>query len=555
MQDQAAEATPCCRGTIKAFTKKFFSTRRNVKIATRTYSHQFAAVPILLLCTFHPGGGDSSQEHPAPHRRGLAEEETAPALDSFLGFSLDYHHPPSSTTYASTVHCVGGNFQHDAWMYRSCQFQNLCLDTSTHEFLFFPSHEELALRQQLDKLLRSDLITISSVVATAAHHNDRDDELPTSQITTTLSLGTIYTPPGPQSDILSKRWFPKVITDPAVQRDLLSRGYYQLPADTVLFPFQPSPTKLLAWNDIFSIYTVLSMFGLDHKRPVLIQHKNTESTQDAFPTSFLSVLGIQLSSLGSRPKDDNSTLPIILSRGRAPKSKLVCANYGAAGLGMIASTPFRPHNEDNNNNNEPIISTHWVSRGASLSAFRAYMLKNLGLSSVPRSDSSSSSSAPLAITVVWDDESAARVTHKDRPTKEQIHNQLELSLPDGTVVRVVDAASNNNLTLFKKLAHLAATSMVYITHVGANPETLAAATFLPHGAAFIVWDDDDDMSRRRNVKAASTVTRMERDFLENGGYFDVLWLRRTESDEDSLARLVDNVKREMDGFQRFSTRV
>jgi hypothetical protein len=67
------------------------------------------------------------------------------------------------------IHCVGENYQPDSWMYRSCQFRNLCWDTETHEFLLFPSPEELALLEQLERLSRPDLVTISSISSSSSN--------------------------------------------------------------------------------------------------------------------------------------------------------------------------------------------------------------------------------------------------------------------------------------------------------------------------------------------------------------------------------------------------
>jgi hypothetical protein len=55
---------------------------------------------------------------------------------------------PKTTTsmenpLSSVVHCVGDNFlPNSAWMYRSCQYRNVCYNTQQKEFVVYPSSSQ-----------------------------------------------------------------------------------------------------------------------------------------------------------------------------------------------------------------------------------------------------------------------------------------------------------------------------------------------------------------------------------------------------------------------------
>lgn len=373
-------------------------------------------------------------------------------------------------------------------MYRSCQFRNLCLDTSTQEFLYFPSPEELALQDILDRMGNSDLITVNSIVG-PAHQAKK------------LSLGTIWAPA--QENELSQ-WFPRVVADPAVQSDLLSNGFYQLPDNAVLFPVQPSKH---AWSDIFSIYTVLSIFGLDDKVSVLLSIP--EVRDDAFPTWLFSGAGLQPTNFGD-----------VRDAGSVARSNLVCAKYGVAGLGMMGSL----------RNSSGAILSHTIGRGAALYAFRAYMLKNLGVPD--RLEVQSGATPPCTITLAYE-----TAVGDDWPRRLRASLESSLSKKNDIVIRSVNVRGLD----VKKLAQMATSSTVLISHQ-VTERILAAATFLPRGAAFVVLDG----------YGSGTKMRMERDFLEAAGYFRIHWLASPTDHHDlrTLESVVDIVRDSQDRLFR-----
>lgn len=530
--------SPPCRGGIST-----------TKAAARPYLlYVLVASMLLLYILFHQTNNrsDSSsqqeQQTTFTHRRLKEEPEaTLPSThgSTFLGFPIEYHAAPSS--YASTVHCVGENFGPDAWKYRSCQFRNLCFDTLNKEFLLFPSPEELALQDLLNKL-HSDLITISSV----SRSNDAASK------TTTLSLGTVRAQEGHDEQT---KWFPEVVSDLATQRDLLAKGYYQLPDDVAFFPFQPSPAAGFgAWSDVFSVYTVLSMFGLDGKRPALLQHDSADN--GAFPTALLPVLGIKPTNFAS---SRDASLEIS-NDTRADHnndntlSHLVCAKYGAAGLGMISVT-----RQSTAGSGDAPILTHAVARGTTLAAFRAYALRNLGgtttgtvvaseaAATVPSGATTAAALSPCTITLAF--ESSTSDVDDDNDWSEQVRAHLarSLSMKDSAVVvRSVNARGVH----IKELTQLAATSTVYIAAAGAE-RTLAAATFLPHGTALVILDGVAHGSSTGS--GATEKRRSERDILAaNAVHVRLHWLTRqtVELDVATLARVVGIVRNALDSLIR-----
>jgi hypothetical protein len=177
----------------------------------------------------------------------------------------------STVAFTSTVHCVGENFGSDAWKYRSCQFRNLCYDTSTKEYLVVQSLQEqrLAKLSMANVAVSSLLVPERSSVSQSVIHQSSEE--------------TLHIP-----------WFPRVV------QELPHRDYYQLDDSIVMVA-----TSGLSSGPLFQpalyflpIYTLLSMFGLEDKQILIL------------------------------PSLDS---PLVL--GSLAKDGLVCSKYGAAGIG------------------------------------------------------------------------------------------------------------------------------------------------------------------------------------------------------------------------------
>ncbi|GAX25977.1 hypothetical protein FisN_4Hh539 [Fistulifera solaris] len=245
----------------------------------------------------------------------------------------------------STVHCIGGTFglfHENDWLYRSCEFRNICFDLSAQEFVLFPSKEE----QELAELLKTNPIVSVSTVSS-----------PSFQV----ALSAVDPPDPSQLDDRARMevhkknlsWFPLVRNTKA------TKGYYELPESHIFVPFQeshPMSPDSLVNKDFLSLFTLLYEFGLEEKKPIFIRHGTHLPLCDK-KCEILLKTHLQIDA--SKP---------ILSGIDHRSSDLVCAKYGVAGLGM-RMTGTRPVRDKDGS----WLYTHTVGRHATKRAFQKYM--------------------------------------------------------------------------------------------------------------------------------------------------------------------------------------
>ena len=246
---------------------------------------------------------------------------------------LTFHEGPPPD---SMVHCTGDVFGYQPihpWLFRSCEFRNLCYDTTDNEFVVFPSRQEEELARLVQK---HPLVSITSVASSKQQ----------------VSLGAVdppnpADPPNLDGVKANLAWFPKI------RYEKPSLGYYQLEEHHVLVPFQesiPLTEESITQRDFLSVFALLYIFGLEEKTLVLKRH-------------------------GSRPCDStcqqklSQHLPL-LELPLTSKSSLVCAKFGAAGIGMLM-TGERPLPGPNGD----WYYTHTVGRDATLKAFDEYLTR------------------------------------------------------------------------------------------------------------------------------------------------------------------------------------
>ena len=127
----------------------------------------------------------------------------------FNGFPVYYRSMNKQPSFHSTVQCTGDNFSLKSWKHKSCHFRNLCLDTSSYEFVIFPSEKQL----NLEKILSNEELTFFSA---------------SSSTNQEVSLGG-FNANWPDTSKERLRWFPTVRG-----REELKNGFYELPSDSVM---------------------------------------------------------------------------------------------------------------------------------------------------------------------------------------------------------------------------------------------------------------------------------------------------------------------------------
>jgi hypothetical protein len=225
--------------------------------------------------------------------------------------------PPPPSDY----HCIQRDFSSDpilqanySWMFTSCHFQNLCLDTATHEFVFVKEHPE-------------------------------DDDPPA------LALGSInprWSGRGHTKGFHKVKWLPRTINPTE-----LTRGYYQLPNNVIMLPFHSMAAHNvghLLWDDFYPLYTLLDLFGFASKEcqhwllrwmaqeqlyaTCEMQKKKSRQCQENFQR-FLPLLGVD--------PDTFSTVKKVQLQGSPIKSTFVCSKHAVAGIGMLSDHGLRDH--------------------------------------------------------------------------------------------------------------------------------------------------------------------------------------------------------------------
>ncbi|GAX24404.1 hypothetical protein FisN_4Lh539 [Fistulifera solaris] len=264
------------------------------------------------------------------------------ALETFHQLPITYN---DQFPLDSTVHCIGGTFgtfQQNDWLYRSCEFRNICFDLEAQEFVLFPSKEE---QQLADLLKRNPLVSLSTVSSPSLH----------------VALGAVDPPDPSQLNDREKMqvhkknlaWFP------LVRNTKVTKGYYELPESHILVPFQenhPMSPDSLVNKDFLSLFTLLYEFGLELKKPIYIRHgKNLPLCDKECETLLKTHLRID----ASKP---------VLSGIDHRSSDLVCAKYGVAGLGMRMTGKGPVREKDGS-----WLYTHTVGRHATKRVFQKYM--------------------------------------------------------------------------------------------------------------------------------------------------------------------------------------
>jgi hypothetical protein len=492
-------------------------------------------------------------------RRGrkLLEADSTDSSDgtTFNGFPVTYR-PGSPTNPDSSVHCVGENYGVDAWMYRSCQFRHLCFDLDRQELVLFPSAEEKRLLDLLSQRNDNGQVTIQSIMSPD----------------TKIALGpmNIQNLSG-QSDSTSRRhleWFPTAVTDDDDPRPTTANGYYELPDNVVLVPFFSTTTNTQQhwlWQNLLSIFTLLSIFDLQDQQLALIDYNDhpecpplsspekSSSSSDSDSSSSAchsQILSQMLVAMGVRPDQYRSKQGSTLQLKPATatrQSNFVCARTGAAGLGMIANMAPKPAQVA-----EEWLWTHTAGRGATLREFRNYMARHLGVSipsAVGGSGSSSSDSgggsggaAPIAVTFfeqgpkegVLDGTKAGR--ELESVNFQESYSQVRSVLSEQDVS--VEWFHTSTLD-FALQASKAAESAIFITFCG---EQTIPATFLPRGASLIVYCDGGDGGEKDRKTLWSN--RLDWRVLNNAAYFRTHWLPlqniRTKEGVATLVRLVQS---------------
>ncbi len=462
-----------------------------------------------------------AHEHDNHSLEGLVSEVAVPADGMLNGHPIYLR---EGTQFHSSVHCVGETHNPDtAWMYRSCEFTNLCLDIQTKEFVVVES--------SLARELQQRRVSKSYVSTELSSSNDTSTNL-------TVALGGIN-PRWIGNDfnqgIEKVQWFPKRISQ-APSR------YYELDSHVVLIPFHSFAAHNVGhmlWDDFLPIFTLLQIFGWSNligksslvledpyqlmllrvdTLPLLygtceMRRKKGKQCADNFE-KFLPLLGID-------PKTF-STVRTVLFQPKDDSATLVCAKHAMAGLGMLTDHGLKDHGWLMPKETHSVQN---VAKGALLYQFRNALLHNLNLPVVP----ARGTSIPLVLSA-----------HSSGDPPRDVHflNQQKMltqTFPELAVQHVELATMG-----LREQVELVSQTRIFVSTCGGGSMT---ATFLPKGATLILYYNEDggyDFAHDFNLTGDPAF--LDWDLFNNMAYLRVHWLpigsMNTRQGWESLALLI-----------------
>jgi hypothetical protein len=458
-----------------------------------------------------------------------SERSTGPSDGSFNGYPVQLR---QGIPFHSSVHCVGETHNPDtAWMYRSCEFTNLCLDIQTKEFFVVESQTE----QELQKhpIPQAYVSTqLSSPNNTAGSTN------------LTVALGGInprWLGKDFNQGIQKVKWFPKRVPVPPSQ-------YYELDSNVVLVPFHSFAAHNVGhmlWDDFLPIFNLLQIFGWSHlietfasslprklhllllrvdTLPLLygtceMRRKKAKQCAENFE-KFLPLLGVDpqtfstLKSVQWQPKDD------------ASPASIVCAKHAMAGLGMLTDHGLKDHGWLMPKETHSVQNT---GKGALLYQFRNALLRNLDLPILPPSRTAVGSPIQLVLSA-----------HSSGDPPRDVHflNQQKV-LAQAFPQLAIQHVELSKMGL-REQVELVSQTNIFVSTCGGGSMT---ATFLPKGASLILYyNEDGGYDFANNFNLTGDPAFLDWDLFNNMAYLRVHWLpigsMNTREGWETLALLI-----------------
>jgi hypothetical protein len=420
--------------------------------------------------------------------------------ESFGGVSVVYRQ--ASQLPASSVHCIGENFEADAWKYRSCWYQNLCYDREDKEFVYLQSSREAALMKSYQQNANIKFITVSTMV----HEN-------------AVSLGQIKQQTTTPEMIQALQWIPKVKS----YNDFSATSIYELASNAVWVPFA-------SYNGVdiyFTFYSLLSLFGLidEGVMPVFMEL----STSSELACTSDHCFGIHKPSLplfGSLERWGSGLDGSLL--GQQHTARLVCAKHAVAGIGMIADRGLNQLEVISSTHNHGVmvnLPSHNLAQGKILQGFRDFILRN-----VDSRLSDLSHHEAISLVVSWYDKASLYDSAKVREQLKHASSSAE--------VEFLELGKLEPKTFAAAATSIAKSCVLLVMCCSA--EAALAATLLPHGSTLIVFYNPMEFGGEQGAKRASSLWNL----IDSVAYFQAHWFPLAGA-QDATAIIVQKLQRQL----------
>ena len=450
-------------------------------------------------------------------QRQLVAASSSSSSSSATFNNIDVTYRENSGLLQSTTDCIGRDLSKDdpsglhanyTWMFRSCQYRQLCLNTETNEFV--------------------------TVVEGNNHQIPSRSSLQEQE----LAMGSInprWSGRGFNKGFHKVKWAPRQVTSETIQ------GYYELPPNIVMVPFHSMAAHNvghLLWDDLYPLYTLLNMFGYTPNNDSNMQYLLLRWTAEGklYATCEMQKKKIKICNdnlqkflplLGVDPETFSTVKQAHLKANPATeqlKASYVCSRHAVAGIGMLMDHGMRDHGWMLRDPASGLdLVPHNIGRGGIFHDFRNFLLENMGFSSALP--------PPSVRNKITFSTYSSRGFERSLGFENQttIVNQALMNHHQQEKIQV-QSITMKDLSLEEQM-RVATESAVFVTVSGGGAVT---ATFLPPGSTLIVYYLEDGGFDFWKYNYTFTPARLDWDLLANAAHLKVHWLpiKSMESKED-----------------------
>lgn len=450
---------------------------------------------------------------------------------------------------SSVVHCIGDNFlPNSAWMYRSCQYRNLCYNTQQQEFVVYPTSSQKDLEASVQVWQNSKFARISTRSQTKNNSS------------TLLQFSSIGTTPGWARKKRYAWSIPESSTAPPTD-------YYELSNNTIWIPCavknNPLSTPLtLLTETLLPLYNLVRLFfhleeeedewplapnDKDHppkrkrqeRRLILVTILNPDECDEA----CRKLLQMGLALIGAQLLDVETSS---LSQLGVPTSNvIICAKQGAAGMGMLTANGL---SHGGHATKDFATSTN-VGRGRLLWDFRNHVLLESSLLSMDMGNENkihdTKKDFKIQVTLVLPTVVAAENNEWGTFLQRKISKVLESS-KDVDLIKM----ESSSFDTFQESIRTTARTNIFISLAG---EDAWPAIFLPRDSGLILlYDEKKEAKGKAKGKAKGDGPQPILDHFDlwnNLSHLQVHWLSLQRL-QDNTDVLVDLIKYRVDLYSR-----
>jgi hypothetical protein len=450
--------------------------------------------------------------------------------------------PPKVTTVSCVSPAVFPNKNEDkideeklAWMYRTCEYNNLCFDTSTRQYIAITERDNVATHN-------FPYVAIGGINPRWINQDN-------------YTANDLY-----NSDIRKIQWRPTKIAQEVVP----NTTHYQMTKEYILLPFHSMAghnVGHLVWDDLYAIYTTLRMRGYvepdsdnlrnstkvnpTKKQLVLLRHileidNGTTTTQlyancdirrnkrmqcknnfDRFlpffgnidPHTFFTTKTSQL-------HDPNMVDRNASASSTELKPSLVCFQKAIVGMGLLTDHGWHDHGWESK---AQVDVPHNLGRGRLYYDFAQYLLANKtslisSLSSAVASKTNANDDTPWKPQITFSIESSRDWSRRFNFTKQIV----ALTRDSTTNDFLIQSHRMYELSLQEQI-HVARKTNIFVSVCGGGSMT---TTFLPRNSVVILFYDAKGGHDYYNndVHPNKLPARLDWDLLNNAAHLRVHWL-------------------------------